>query len=166
MNDASSKTATLPNPRWLNDREQVAWRAFLAMTRVVQATLERQLQQDSAMPHTYYLILAMLSEAPDRTLRMSDLAEIAGTSQSRLSHAASRLEESGWIERRRCLTDKRGYLATLTDDGFQVLKATAPGHVEAVRSTLFDPLTNEQLDQLTAIAAAVTDAATGCSPNE
>ncbi len=166
MSDPSSKTATLTTPRWLDDREQVAWRGFLAMTRVVQATLERQLQQDSAMPHTYYLILAMLSEAPNRTLRMTDLAEIAGTSQSRLSHAASRLEESGWIERRRCLTDKRGYLATLTDDGFQVLKATAPGHVEAVRSTLFDPLTNEQLDQLTAIAAAVTDAASGCSVNE
>ena len=67
------------------------------------------------MPHTYYMILAMLSEAPDRTLRMSELALITGTSQSRLSHAASRLEEAGWIERRRCPTDKRGFLATLTD---------------------------------------------------
>jgi DNA-binding MarR family transcriptional regulator len=163
---SDTKTRASSTTRWLDDREQLTWRGFLAMTRVVQATLERQLQQDSAMPHTYYLILAMLSEAPDRTLRMSELADIAGTSQSRLSHAASRLEEAGWIERRRCLTDKRGYLATLTDEGFDVLKATAPGHVEAVRSTLFDPLSDEQLDQLAAIASAVTDAATGCPPAE
>lgn len=110
------------------------------------------------MPHTYYLILAMLSEAPQRTLRMSDLAAVAGTSQSRLSHAAARLEEAGWIERRRCPTDKRGFLATLTDDGFAVLEATAPGHVEAVRSTIFDPLTPDQVDQLKAIADAVAQA--------
>jgi DNA-binding MarR family transcriptional regulator len=128
------------------------------MSRVVQETLDRQLQQDAAMPHTYYLILAMLSEAPQRTLRMSDLAAVAGTSQSRLSHAAARLEEAGWIERRRCPTDKRGFLATLTDDGFAVLEATAPGHVEAVRSTIFDPLTPDQVDQLKAIADAVAQA--------
>jgi len=146
-------------PRWLDQREQAAWRAFLAMIRVVQEKSERQLQQDSAMPHTYYLILAMLSEAPDRTLRMSELAAIAGSSQSRLSHAATRLEESGWIERRRCLTDKRGYLATLTDEGFAVLVATAPGHVAAVRSALFDPLSKEQVDQLASIAGTVVAAA-------
>ena len=152
-------TATSTEPRWLDDREQAAWRAYLAMTRVVQERMERQLQQDSSMPHTYYLVLAMLSEAPDRTLRMSELAAIAGTSQSQLSHAASRLQEAGWIERRRCLTDKRGYLATLTDDGFRVLEATAPGHVEAVRDGLFDPLTADQVDQLTQIATAVINAA-------
>ncbi|MEO8330249.1 MAG: MarR family transcriptional regulator, partial [Candidatus Nanopelagicales bacterium] len=145
-------------PRWLDHHEQATWRKYLALTRVVQETLERQLQQDSSMPHTYYLILAMLSEAPERTLRMTELAEIAGTSQSRLSHAAARLEEAGWIERRRCATDKRGYLATLTDDGFTVLEATAPGHVQAVRSILFDPLTDEQVNQLAAIADAVTNA--------
>jgi DNA-binding MarR family transcriptional regulator len=142
--------------RWLSDVEQSTWRAYLAMMRRVQEVLERQLQQDANMPHTYYLILAMLSEAPARTLRMSELAAIAGTSQSRLSHAASRLEENGWIERTRCDNDKRGWLAVLTDRGFEVLVATAPGHVEAVRSTLFDPLTPEQVNQLRAIADAVS----------
>jgi len=128
------------------------------MVRLVQERLERQLQQDAGMPQTYYLILAMLSEAPDRSLRMSELAALAGTSQSQLSHAATRLEQNGWIARRPCRTDKRGYLATLTDAGFAVLQATAPGHVEVVRSTLFDPLTDEQVDQLAAIADAVVSA--------
>jgi DNA-binding MarR family transcriptional regulator len=159
VSTVSPSTPAPAEPRWLDDREQATWRAYLAMLRVIQETVERQLQQDSAMPHTYYLILAMLSEAPERTLRMSELAEIAGTSQSRLSHAASRLEEAGWIVRRRCHDDKRGYLATLTDAGFAVLEATAPGHVEAVRSALFDPLTPSQIDQLRDIAGTVVTAA-------
>ena len=143
-------------PRWLSEHEQTVWRAYLAMIRMVGERLERQLQQDAGMPHTYYLILAMLSEAPQRTLRMSELAAMAGTSQSRLSHAAARLEESGWIVRRPSAADKRGSLATLTDEGFTILAATAPGHVEEVRSTLFDPLTPAQVNQLHAIATAVT----------
>jgi DNA-binding MarR family transcriptional regulator len=109
---------------------------------------------------TYYIILAMLSEAPQRTLRMSELATIAGTSQSQLSHAASRLEESGWIARRRCEEDKRGYLATLTDEGFEVLSKAAPSHVNSVRSVLFDALTPRQVDDLRAICDAVL--AHGC----
>jgi DNA-binding MarR family transcriptional regulator len=155
MNPASTQPATPAQPRWLDDREQGAWRAYLAMTRLVRERLERQAQQDSGMPHTYYLILAMLSEAPERCMRMSELAAIAGTSQSQLSHAASRLEESGWIERRRSRTDRRGYLAHLTDKGFEVLQAAAPGHVEAVRSTLFDPLSDKQVNQLADIAQTV-----------
>jgi len=147
-------------PRWLSPAEQSAWRAYLTMTRVISETLERQLQADAGMPHTYYMILGMLSEAPDRTLRMSELAAITGASQSRLSHAASRLEEAGWVERRRCATDKRGFLATLTDAGWDVLVQTAPGHVEAVRGALFDPLTDEQVEQLRSIAEAVEGACT------
>lgn len=146
--------------RWLTEDEQQTWRAYLAMTRLVQESLERQLQRDALMPHTYYLILAMLSEAPGRSLRMTELATIAGTSQSQLSHAAARLEEAGWLERRRSATDKRAYLATLTDVGFEVLKAAAPGHVEAVRKVLFDPLTPEQVTVLGSIAGTVTDAKT------
>jgi DNA-binding MarR family transcriptional regulator len=145
-------TASAP---WLSDDEQATWRAFLAMQRKIRDRLERQLQQDAGVPMTYYIILAMLSEAPQRTLRMTELATIAGTSQSQLSHAASRLEEAGWIERRRCLDDKRGYLAVLTDAGFQVLAQAAPSHVESVRSVLFDRLTPQQVRQLRTIADAV-----------
>jgi len=151
---SSSRTAPA-GTRWLNADEQSAWRAFLAMQKVIRENLERQLRQDAGMPMTYYVILAMLSEAPDRTLRMTELAAIAGTSQSQLSHAATRLEESGWIERRRCPGDKRGYLAVLTDSGFETLTAVAPSHVDSVRSVLFDRLSAEQVGQLRAIADAV-----------
>jgi DNA-binding MarR family transcriptional regulator len=150
-------TQTTPSKtRWLSTDEQAAWRSFLAMQKQIRETLERQLQRDAGMPMTYYIILAMLSEAPDRTMRMTELAAIAGTSQSQLSHAATRLEDAGWIERRRCLDDKRGYLAVLTDAGFQVLSKAAPGHVESVRSVLFDALDPEQVHQLKEISDAVT----------
>jgi len=153
---ASSLTAPA-GTRWLDADEQSTWRAFLAMQKVIRETLERQLQQDAGMPMTYYIILAMLSEAPGRTLRMTELAAMAGTSQSQLSHAATRLEEAGWIERRRCQGDKRGYLAVLTDSGFQTLTTVAPSHVESVRSVLFDQLSAEQVGQLRTIALAVTE---------
>ncbi|MEO8106166.1 MAG: MarR family transcriptional regulator [Actinomycetes bacterium] len=149
-------TTSRTEPRWLTTEEQASWRSFLAMQKLIRETLERQLQRDASMPMTYYIILAMLSEAPDRTMRMTELAAIAGTSQSQLSHAATRLEESGWIKRRRCLDDKRGYLAVLTDDGFDALTAAAPGHVESVRTVLFDALSSEQVSQLTSISDAVT----------
>jgi DNA-binding MarR family transcriptional regulator len=152
---ASNRTETA-GTRWLSADEQSTWRAFLAMQKILRETLERQLQQDAGMPMTYYVILAMLSEAPDRTLRMTELASLAGTSQSQLSHAANRLEEAGWIERRRCEGDKRGYQAVLTDAGFEILTTVAPGHVGSVRSVLFDALTTEQVGQLRAIADAVT----------
>lgn len=154
---AGSSLASSATARWLTEDEQATWRAFLAMQRKIRDRLERQLQQDAGMPMTYYIILAMLSEAPDRTLRMTELATIAGTSQSQLSHAATRLEEEGWIERRRCLDDKRGYLAVLTDAGFDVLAQAAPSHVESVRAVLFDRLTARQVSQLRAIADAVND---------
>lgn len=150
---ASTGTA----PRWLTADEQSTWRSFLAMQKLIRETLERQLQQDARMPMTYYIILAMLSEAPDRTMRMTELAAMAGTSQSQLSHAATRLEGSGWIQRRRCLDDKRGYLAVLTDEGFDVLTATAPSHVESVRTVLFDALNTEQVRQLKSISDAVIE---------
>jgi DNA-binding MarR family transcriptional regulator len=162
--DSMTPTADAPterDARWLSDYEQATWRSFLAMQRMIKETLERQLQRDAAMPMTYYIILAMLSEAPDRTLRMSDLAEIAGTSQSQLSHAATRLEDAGWIVRRRCATDKRGYLAVLTDEGLGVLRAAAPSHVESVRTVLFDALDPQQVDQLKEIADAVLSHGTG-----
>jgi DNA-binding MarR family transcriptional regulator len=107
------------------------------------------------MPHAYYQILAMLSEVEGRTLRMSDLAAMTQSSQSRLSHAVSRLEANGWVLRRQCPNDRRGTLATLTDEGMAVLVEAAPGHVRTVRERLFDRLTPEQVEQFTAIWDAV-----------
>lgn len=141
--------------RWLDADEQRTWRAFLTMQRTLFAQMDRQLQQDSGMPHTYYEILVRLSETPDRTLRMSQLAERSQSSRSRLSHAVARLEQKGWVRRTACPDDRRGLLATLTDEGFAALETAAPGHVETVRSLLFDPLTAEQIAQLRDISEAV-----------
>jgi DNA-binding MarR family transcriptional regulator len=131
--------------RWLDDEEQRTWRAFLATSELLYAALDRQLQRDAGMTHGTYVVLAMLSEAPDRSLRMTDLARLANSTPSRLSHAMARLEERGWVTRCRSAEDRRGTVATLTEAGYQVVVATAPGHVEAVRRHLFDRLTAEQV---------------------
>ena len=131
--------------RWLDADEQIAWRSFVDGFRALIDVLDRQLQADSNLPHSYFEILIPLSEAEDRTLRMSELAEAARSSRSRLSHAVARLEERGWIRRLNCPTDRRGQLAQLTDEGFAAVEAAAPGHVEAVRKYLIDRLSPEQL---------------------
>jgi DNA-binding MarR family transcriptional regulator len=141
--------------RWLTEREQEIWRSYMSATLGLTDALARQLQRDAGMPHAYYEILVALSEAPDRTLRMSELAGVRNSSRSRLSHAIARLEEAGWVRRRGCPTDKRGSYAILTDEGFAALEAAAPGHVTEVRRRLFDQLTPEQLEQLGEISAAI-----------
>ena len=141
--------------RWLTDAQHDAWMAYVAVTSLLDAELDRQLQRDSGLPHAYYQILAMLSDVPGRTLRMSDLAQITQSSQSRLSHAVARLEGNGWIRRVPCPDDRRSTLAQLTDEGFAVLAAAAPGHVDTVRTLLFDALTPEQVDQFNDILRAV-----------
>jgi DNA-binding MarR family transcriptional regulator len=143
--------------RWLSEEEQQTWRGFIAINQLLFDALDRQLQADANMPHAYYILLAMLSEAPGRSLRMSELAEITNSSQSRVSHAVARLEEAGWVRRRKVDGDRRGNLAVLTDDGWDVLVHTAPGHVAAVRENLFDLLTREQVRQLSEICSSVLD---------
>jgi DNA-binding MarR family transcriptional regulator len=144
--------------RWLSTEEQVTWRTFLHATRRLFEELDRELQRDAAMPHAYYEILVRLSEAPGRTLRMSSLAERSQYSRSRLSHAVNRLEDLGWVRREVCETDRRGWMATLTDEGFAALEAAAPGHVETVRRLLVDPLTADQMQQLREISETVLGA--------
>ncbi|MGW4489928.1 MarR family winged helix-turn-helix transcriptional regulator [Amycolatopsis sp. NPDC004368] len=147
----------MSEPRWLSEDEQHVWRDFSQATALLQAHLEAQLQHDSGMPHTYYEVLVSLSEAEGRRLRMSELADARGSSRSRLSHAVARLEAKGWVRRESCPTDKRGAWAVLTDAGFTALETAAPGHVEAVRTSLFDPLTLAQVAQLGEISAAILD---------
>lgn len=142
--------------RWLDEDEQRAWRAFLAAVEALQSGLDAQLQADAGMPHAYYELLVRLSEAPHRTLRMSALAQAAGSSRSRLSHAVGQLEKRGWVRRESCPEDRRGQLAVLTDEGFAALEQAAPGHVEAVRRLLLDRLTPEQVAGLRAFGEAVT----------
>jgi DNA-binding MarR family transcriptional regulator len=151
------KTTTVAEVRWLSPAEQETWRAFLAATRLLFEELERQLQQEAGIPVTYYEILVALSEAPDRTIRMHNLADLTRSSASRLSHAVSRLDEAGWVERFSCATDRRGAFAHLTDKGFAALEAAAPGHATAVRRFVFDRITPEQSDELGRILAVIRD---------
>jgi DNA-binding MarR family transcriptional regulator len=137
--------------RWLTDDEQATWRAFMMTQQLLAAELDRQLQRDAGMPHTYYSVLVTLSERPDKTLRLSELADALGYSLSRLSHAIARMEEAGWLRRRPCSDDRRTTWAVLTPEGLAALAAAAPGHVQAVRENLFDDLTAEQVGQLRVI---------------
>jgi DNA-binding MarR family transcriptional regulator len=141
--------------RWLSPEEQHAWRCYVVFSRLLLESLDMELQRDAGMPFAYYEILVRLSEAPDRTLRMSALAMSSRQSRSRLSHAVARLEDSGWVRRQGCPTDRRGALAHLTDEGFRALEAAAPGHVSAVRELLFDRLSAGQVRSLEDIATAV-----------
>jgi DNA-binding MarR family transcriptional regulator len=145
-------------PRWLSDDEQRAWRSLTVVLTRLDGALDRQLQRDAGMPHAYYMILVMLSEADDRALRMSDLSAMTNYSQSRLSHAAVRLEEKGWIRRESCPADRRGSVARLTDAGFAALAQAAPGHVEEVRQRVFDQLTGAEVGQLRAICEKILSA--------
>ena len=144
-----------PGPRWLSAGEQHTWRNAIEAWQWVLAAVDAQLQRDSGMPLAYYEILVRLSEAPDRSLRMTQLAEASSSSKSRVSHAVARLEERGWVRRMDCPTDRRGQIAVLTDQGFAALSAAAPGHVEQVRQVLFDALDEERLRQLDGISAAI-----------
>jgi DNA-binding MarR family transcriptional regulator len=141
--------------RWLDPEEREAWLSYVAATTLLDGALDRQLQRDAGMPLAYYQILAMLSEVPNRTLRMSELAAITQSSQSRLSHAVARLERRGWVRRKPCSEDRRSTFAQLTEEGYAALAAAAPGHVGTVRRHLFDRLTPEQVGQLRDISRAV-----------
>jgi DNA-binding MarR family transcriptional regulator len=145
----------MAEPRWLDDHEQRAWRAFIAAQRVVNSRIEQQLQRDAGMPHTYFEILVRLAEAKDGRLRMSELALATLGSRSRLSHAVNRLEKVGWVRREGVESDRRGQVAIITEEGRQKLKDTAPGHVETVRQAVFDALNAEQVDQLLDICATL-----------
>jgi len=155
--------APADEPRWLSDDEQRAWRAYLHATTLLEDHLDRQLQRDAGMPHIYYGLLVQLSQAPRHRKRMTELAKDAKITRSRLSHAVARLEKSGWVRREDCPSDKRGQNAVLTDEGFEMLSRSAPGHVSAVRQAMFDRLTPEQVDSLGEIMQVI---ATGLQPED
>ena len=143
--------------RWLDDEQQRTWRAWLTVAELLPRALDAQLQRDAGISHAAYVVLAMLSESPSRSRRMSDLARRANQSQSRLSHTVARLEERGWVRRERSAEDGRGNVAVLTDTGWDIVRQVAPGHVDAVREALFDPLTVEQTRALGTALEAVME---------
>jgi DNA-binding MarR family transcriptional regulator len=147
----------MTEPQWLTDDQQRVWRKLAALMTLLPAALDAQLQRDAQLTHFGYWTLAMLSEAPDHKLRMSELAARGSSSQSRISHAVAKLEERGWVRRDPCPEDRRGFVAVLTDAGYAKLVATAPGHVDTVRHLVVDALTDAQLDDLERACDAMLD---------
>ncbi|MBR7743838.1 MarR family transcriptional regulator [Phycicoccus sp. BSK3Z-2] len=149
---------------WLDDDELADWRALMALVAALPSALDAQLKRDAGINGFEYHVLAALSEAPDRTLRLSDLAELSRGSLSRLSHAVTRLERSGWITRSRCSGDGPARVeARLTDAGWDKIRATAPGHVREARRLVVDVLAPAELRSLGAAARRVATAA-GADP--
>ncbi|WP_372594411.1 MarR family winged helix-turn-helix transcriptional regulator [Actinotalea sp.] len=147
--------------RWLTAEQQASWRAYLLGVARLTEALSRELDDDAGLSLSEYEILVRLSEAPERTARMSELAHSLVHSRSRLTHTVSRLEKRGLVERRSCAADGRGVNAAMTDEGYALLVAAAPGHVRAVREHLVDVLTPEQLAALGEAMALVAPDVTG-----
>jgi DNA-binding MarR family transcriptional regulator len=133
---------------WLDHDELATWISFSAMTQTLLAALDAQLKRDAGLNQFEYYVMASLSEAPDRSMRLSDLAVFAQGSLSRLSHAVSRLEKAGWVERRPSTDDPRSTDAHLTAAGMRKVRQSAPGHVREVRRLVLDPLTGQQVAAL------------------
>jgi DNA-binding MarR family transcriptional regulator len=141
--------------RWLDQEQLGAWVRLVAVLELLPGVIDGQLRRDAQLTHFDYQVLAMLSEAPERTLRMTTLATVTTATLPRLSHVVQRLEDRGLVERFPCPGDRRATNARLTETGWQKVVDTAPGHVNAVREYVVDALTPEQVTQLSAISAAI-----------
>jgi DNA-binding MarR family transcriptional regulator len=142
-------------PKWLNPREMKAWRSYIIASRRLLEALESDLDgHDLSMPD--YEVLAQLSDAPDRRMRMSELAEISMLSKSRLSHRMKVMEKSGWVRREVCPDDKRGSFAVMTEKGWRAIVKAAPDHVASVRNRFVDNLTLKEQEELAKIFDRVT----------
>ncbi|QVQ53154.1 MarR family transcriptional regulator [Spiractinospora alimapuensis] len=133
---------------WLDPEEQHVWRTYLAVTSKLDERLDRALRKESGITLVEYGLLVHLSEAPERRLRMSLLADAVLVSKSRLSHQVARLERDGYVRRETCGEDRRGSWAVLTDKGLEAVRSAAPGHVSDVRRYFFDHLTPDDLKEL------------------
>ncbi|MFI5844604.1 MarR family winged helix-turn-helix transcriptional regulator [Catenuloplanes sp. NPDC051500] len=142
-------------PRWLDEDELKTWLAFVSMFMRLPAALDAQMQRDAGLSHFEYIVMAGLSDAPGRQLRISLLARMSEGSLPRMSQAIGRLEKRGWVRRAPDPSDGRYTLAILTDEGMAKVVASAPGHVEEVRRLVFDPLTKIQPKQLYDISARI-----------
>jgi DNA-binding MarR family transcriptional regulator len=143
--------------RWLTDDERVAWVRLAAVLELLPGVLDTQLRRDADLSHFEYFVLAMLSEAHERTLRMTSLAARTNATLPRLSHVVRRLEDRGLVRRFPCPHDGRATNAQLTEEGWTTVVAAAPGHVANVRHQVIDALDAEQVRQL----AQITDAILG-----
>ena len=141
--------------RWLDPEERAAWLRLAAVMELLPGALDAQLRRDAGLSHFDYFVLAMLSEAPDHTLRMTALAQRTSATLPRLSHVVQKLEGRGLVERFPCPEDRRATNARLTDGGWDLVVETAPGHVETVRHLVIDGLSATQVRQLARISDAM-----------
>lgn len=132
-----------------------AWLRLIAIVELLPGVLDSQLRRDAGLTHFEYFVLAVLSEAGDRTLRMTALAHRTNATLARLSHVVRRLEGRGLVERFPCPEDARATNARLTAAGWDAVVAAAPGHVANVRSHVLDGLTAGQVRQLTEVGDAL-----------
>ena len=147
--------------RWLDEREQAAWRGFLDLHARLNAQLNRELQRDSGLSLADFAVLVQLSEHEGGAMRVLALARALGWEKSRLSHQLSRMQQRGLLQRAGCPTDRRGSFVELTPHGRVAIEGAAPRHVESVRRYLFDHLTPEQVDVLAAVADTALDQLAG-----
>ena len=145
---------------WLDPEEMAVWLRLMGVLIRLPNALDAQLRREAGISHFEYKVLAALSMADARSLRMSDIADFAESSLSRLSHTCRRLEAQGWLTRHADPDDRRATVAALTDDGYAKVVEAAPGHVRTVRTLVFDPLTRAQVKQLGEVTARI-DAAIG-----
>lgn len=148
-------TKTDTDVQWLDRDELAAWVRLTAVLELLPGVLDSQLRRDAELTAFEYYVLAMLSEAPKRTLRMTALAAQTNATLPRLSHVVRRLEERGLVERFPCPEDGRATNARLSSAGWQKVREAAPGHVASVRQHVIDALTPDQIRQVTAISDAL-----------
>lgn len=141
--------------RWLSASERAAWLSITGLLMKLPTQLDTQLETDEKLNFFEYMVLALLSETPDHTRQMSDLASITSASLSRLSHAAKRLEDQGFLIRQRLPGPGRRTSATLTDRGYAKVVAAAPGHLRRVRELVIDAVTADELAAMQSIGEKV-----------
>ena len=141
--------------KWLDKDESAAWVRLAAVMELLPGVLDSQLRRDADLMHFEYFVLAMLSEAPRRTLRMTALAAQTNATLPRLSHVVRRLEDRGLVERFPCPQDARATNARLTAAGWRKVRDAAPGHVDTVRHHVIDALTPDEVGQLRTITDAI-----------
>jgi DNA-binding MarR family transcriptional regulator len=144
------------SPRWLNAAEMKAWRRYIVASRRLLEALDLDLAQHE-LSMADYEILAQLSDAPERRMRMSELADVAMLSRSRLSHRMKVMEKAGWVKREACPIDKRGYFAVMTAKGWKAIVAAAPDHVDSVRARFVDHLSKGDQAALAEIFERVSE---------
>ncbi len=141
--------------RWLEEREERAWRSLQAMQLRLEGALARQLATVSRLSYPDYLVLVALTDRPDGRMRLFELTERLGWEKSRVSHQVSRMVQRGLVTKVPCDSDGRGAYVVVSRRGRKEIEAAAPGHVDAVRRLFVDRLTPEQLDTIAEAADAV-----------